>query len=1351
MDNQPVVNTEKKRRLGKWLFLALCAVFLGFIIFFLRGQYVSDTLKGIVIPELESATGQKVTARKISINILPLFIEAKDLIVSDSSGNRIVNAGKVRGYVSLAGIFNKQITLQRLVIEGPDIRTERKQLTGIIEQVRKYLEQERKDVLKVKIRVVEVVKGAVFLNDRESKGNAGIKGLSGEFITGETPRLFAKVQELDIDKEGWPKIVCDLNTALTFQKDRIEIRKLEVGAYGSRFRGEGTYARGRGKLTTEISLIMDSLKRLFHLGQSGEGRVSVNGEIKLGQDASRRPSLTMRQNEFHFKGLGDIVVDLKLGGKFYLQTLMELLKVKEDLEGLVDFQGEITGRLNDISGKAKAKLRNGRLYGVDIDSLKCDVRYKDGVMDFQNGSADLYHGSAEAHASIHLPVVDFFALNVKFHTIDSGAALKLIGWEPGIPAGKVDGEISSSGTVFNPDGWFVFKSSGAGQRAQAPGRQTPVDNVLDRIKDIKGKFSLREPVLSLSNIQIFTTVSNADLTGDVHLKNKTMNLKGRLYAENVSDLALPYYRELKGRCSFSGEITGKFEDPKISGIVYMNNAVIEGYTADKIISDFAYKKNLLGLREAKFISPGEEHTIKGKIAFPEAKEIFDLAKPVYDLKASLRNAEFGQAVRIFYKDFIGTGRMNADFTIGGRDTDIDLSGKASVEKGSLYNVPIDTGSSLISYSHKTLLLKRVKLLKGKSVLNAEVRFFPDNRFSYSATADKFFVKDMVGFERMPDDAVVALESAGKGTLDNPSLTLTAKVAGGTFKGKNMGGGAISAFVQNRNISLTGALFNERMKIKGSGHFDDTLPWTAEVTIQQGRYDFLISSILKEVPEDLQLNLEGRIAMKGNRKSIAASAEINHLTLALFDQTFTNDSQMNFVLDNGKISFNTVTVKSGSTSFRLRGGLEIGKDYDLVIEGSASLAPLKGLSKKIGYLKGDADFSLSVNGKWEKPQINGTMDVTNASFGLKDFPNYISSINGHIYMDGDRIVLEKLSGKIGGGNVNISGLVNLKAFQIKRFYLQAGLDNINTSFSKDFTVNFDGNLLCRGTTDAMTLSGDIKINRARYKEMVEWRSWLLTKQLQEIPKTEPSLFEKAALNIRITGSENISVDNNIARTSVKIRGDMILKGTISNPILFGRLEANEGYVYFRNNEFKVIFASVDFADPNRIKPIINLTAEIEIKGYDIRLNLEGQFDHFNLSLSSDPHLDEVDILALLTVGQVGKQLKGLEGGIGAGEATSFITGKLQDVVEERLRTITGLDRFQVEPYVSNLNGTVGPRVTVSKRLIGERLFVTYTNPIGSSAEQIIKLEYLLEKNISLIGSRDERGSVGGDVKFRFGFK
>jgi translocation and assembly module TamB len=232
---------------------------------------------------------------------------------------------------------------------------------------------------------------------------------------------------------------------------------------------------------------------------------------------------------------------------------------------------------------------------------------------------------------------------------------------------------------------------------------------------------------------------------------------------------------------------------------------------------------------------------------------------------------------------------------------------------------------------------------------------------------------------------------------------------------------------------------------------------------------------------------------------------------------------------------------------------------------------------------------------------------------------------------------------------------------------------------------------------------------------------------------------------------MSIDNNIARASVKIAGEMLIKGIVFRPVLFGRFETTEGYIYFRNNEFKLISASVDFADPNRIKPVINLTAETTIQGYRIRLSLEGQADRFTLSLSSQPHLEDRDILALLTSGQIGSQVKGLEAGIGAGEAASFLTGKLQDVFEERMRALTGVDRFQVEPYVSSTTGTVGPRVTVSKRLIGEKLFVTYANLLGTTEEQVIKIEYFLNKKVSLVGLRDETGSMGGDVRFRFEFK
>jgi hypothetical protein len=1349
-----------RKKLKKTFFLIALACFLGLAIFLSHGKRLSDALKDIIVPELESMTGQKVTVRTIHINLFPLFIDAKELKVFDQEGKDILIAKRAKGYVDLTGIFSKNLTIRRLVITDPGITTNRNELEDIVRHVRTYLETERKTAFKVKVKVIEIVKGDISFSDEELKGTAGIRGFSGEVMLGETQRLNASIKEMELIKEGWPKILCNINTSIVLKGDRIDIKLLEIGSYGSRFRGEGFYSKSGGILKSEVTLLVDSVKRMFKLGRKGEGRISVKGNIRVEREEKQPsiytdrlgPQLKLQAGKSKELDLKDLVVELKLGGDFYLETLMELLKVSEKLEGLVDFQGEITGRLANITGKAKARLRKGNLYDIDIDSLNCDVLYQNGVMKFQHGNGFLYNGTAQADVTINLPVVNFFTVKVIFQSIDSKPVLKLIGWEPEIPLGKVDGELATSGSEFNPDGWFVFKSLSAEQKARIKGYRPPVDDFLNKIRNIKGNYSLRGDILALSNLQLFTSISNISADGNVDIVRKTLALKGRLHSDNVSDLTFPYYREATGRGDFSGEISGPFDNPTISGKVVLSNPLIEGYRTESIVSDITYQKNLLDLRDALCSAPGEEHGMRGKVHFPQAKELFELANPVYDLSASLKNAEFGQFVKIFYKDFSAEGKLHAEIKIRGPHKDVEVSGNASVDNGFLYNIRFDSASGGVSYARRWLDLTKVTLRKGKSIFAGDGKIGFDKNFVYKVSSEKCFLKDFVSDRiTIPDDATLKIRSDGRGSFDNPVITVSANVTGGTFKGRNIGGGTLNASVRNRDILVDAALFDEKMKLKGKGYLNEKLPWSAELSIESGRYDFLISSFLKEVPEDLQLNLEGSVGLKGDRKNIAATANIHHAALSLFGQTFTNEQDIKFSVENKKISVREFITKSGSAAFKLQGGMDIGREYDVRLAGTSSLSPLKAFSKKVGYLKGDADFTLSVKGKWEKPLLSGSMNISNASFGMKDYSTYISSINGSVYMEDDKIVLKALSGKAGGGTIHVSGIVYLDAFLMKRFYLEAKLHDVTATVSKDFHINFDGDLLSKGSKEAMSIIGDVKINRSKYKEPIEWKSWLFSQRSVEKPQKELSAIERADLNIRITGSENISIDNNIARTPIKIAGEMLVKGTIAKPVFFGRFETAEGYAYFRNNEFRIISASVDLIDPNRIKPVVNLTAETTVKGYRIRLNLEGQMDRYNLSLLSEPHLEDRDILSLLTAGQTGKQLKGLEGGIGAGEATSLLTGKLQDVVEERLKTITGVDRFQVEPSVSSTTGTVGPRVTVSKRLVGDKLFVTYANLIGTTEEQVIKIEYLLNRNVSLVGIRDEKGSLGGDVRFRFEFK
>jgi autotransporter translocation and assembly factor TamB len=204
-------------------------------------------------------------------------------------------------------------------------------------------------------------------------------------------------------------------------------------------------------------------------------------------------------------------------------------------------------------------------------------------------------------------------------------------------------------------------------------------------------------------------------------------------------------------------------------------------------------------------------------------------------------------------------------------------------------------------------------------------------------------------------------------------------------------------------------------------------------------------------------------------------------------------------------------------------------------------------------------------------------------------------------------------------------------------------------------------------------------------------------------------------------------------------------------VLGHLEARKGDVYFRKNTFRILHGSADFADLNRINPILDVEAETQVREYQIRLTVTGSADRATVTFASEPPLTDSNILALLTLGRKSEDLRGKGAEVGGGEAIGIATGPVQDIVERRARSLTGLDRFQVDPYFSKSDVAV-PRVTAGKELVKDKLYVTYSSNVGApSPEQMFRIEYLMNRNVSLVGEQNDIGNIGADIKFRFGFR
>jgi translocation and assembly module TamB len=610
-------------------------------------------------------------------------------------------------------------------------------------------------------------------------------------------------------------------------------------------------------------------------------------------------------------------------------------------------------------------------------------------------------------------------------------------------------------------------------------------------------------------------------------------------------------------------------------------------------------------------------------------------------------------------------------------------------------------------------------------------------FDFKANSEKFY-PDSVLKRSLPLNYRMVLEAEGKGTFEQPDITLRANLSEGKFVGREVGGGKLDASLRGKELIYDARVFKDKMSLKGKALLQDDMPWSAEMEITKGRYDFLATAFLEEIPEDMMFNITGN----------DADATLTKITLAMFGQSFSNDDDIVFSIDDGKVLLPKFKLRSGTTSVNFQGSFRYNDFYDVMIDGTSSLAPLKAFSEKISLLRGKARFVLALQGDWEKPNINGGIDVTGGAFGLKGIPQRLASINGYSYFEDDTVVIERVKAKLGGGDIELSGVMKLDGLNTRAVNLDMLLKDVNLMMTQGFKANLGGNIIYRGDSDSKLITGEVSINRAEYKDRIEWRSWLLKVKRAEAAGVKKGLLDDIRLSVRLYGEDNVSIDNNVARAKLSI--DTILRGTIGEPLLLGRVEATEGKVYFRNSEFNIVRATADFSDTAHKDPYVDIVAETTAKGYHVWLTLEGRLQQLDLTLVSDPELEDEEILSLLTVGEFGEKLRGLEGGIGAAEASSVLTGQFQNVVEERLRDLTGISRFTIDPYVSRRTGTITPRVTVSKRL-GSDLFVTYSSSMSTSVEQEVKLEYVINRNISLLGGQDDLGTLGGDVRFKFFFK
>ncbi len=220
-------------------------------------------------------------------------------------------------------------------------------------------------------------------------------------------------------------------------------------------------------------------------------------------------------------------------------------------------------------------------------------------------------------------------------------------------------------------------------------------------------------------------------------------------------------------------------------------------------------------------------------------------------------------------------------------------------------------------------------------------------------------------------------------------------------------------------------------------------------------------------------------------------------------------------------------------------------------------------------------------------------------------------------------------------------------------------------------------------------------------------------------------------------------------------DLRLRGSVARPAVLGRVDILEGQATFHGTRYTLERGDISFTNPVSIEPQLNLQASTHVRNYDLNITITGTPDRgLNINYRSEPPLPKSDIIALLALGRTGDESAQLQEQSGqsvfSDQATALILSQaLNSTVTSRFQRLFGASNIKIDPQglVTETNPiSNSPQITIEQEF-ANNVSLTYSTNVSQSSQQIIQGEYYFNRNLSVVGTRDQNGVVSFDLQVR----
>jgi translocation and assembly module TamB len=1011
----------------------------------------------------------------------------------------------------------------------------------------------------------------------------------------------------------------------------------------------------------------------------------------------------------------------------------EQLAGKADVAGFLEFSpGYFFTRGNTVSDAVTFE-------GWHATNVRGDYtyHYPEKRISFRKMKSRVVDGAVSGDIVIeNVPGTAKVLLDLDYNGINAADLAKAYPWDPKYRIySKLTGSLN---------GWFEGKLDRyefSGHAALAGYKPPAVRQLIALPLTGSTDYNVRPGQARVTNtkMQFYSTAVQAD--GLIH--KTASQLKVVMQSSDLRNLAF-LYGDANGQATFDGTLSGPISTPLLAGMFTLQDHVYRDWKIQYAAGGVRLntKSEMVDLQNVQLTEGQSEATLNGSVA---------LAGAPVDLRLS--SARFkAEDLRMFVKQDIG-GTFAGNLHITSISPSLRVEGDVTADDLVVEQRVIGDATGHIRYFDRVIEVDRVSLKRRGTTVTGSASFNQATEaLTFMARLNSLDIAELreFGLPQSISGVIRQAELRGEGTVKQPNVRGEAAIQDLVFYGE--------AFPQARiRISSSGSKADVQLDAARN------LNLTAQVDVASAGYPFTAKAMFTQYPLQRIAGLsEGSVTATGSATFSGLVTDLSHLSgegrienaeARIQQQTMRTSKPFTFDFNSTRLNVSGVSITGQATQVSVAGtiGLAPAAPLNFNVSGRVDLGLISAAYPE-WLSTGTVNVEGRIAGTVQTPDLRGVAHLANASLGRHGFFTTLTNFNGDLFFDQDRVTLSNIVGRLGGGTVRAAGTALLQHGSLQAMNIQIDTDDVRVRYPEGLRTIVDGSLNVRGPLSAPLLEGNLQIQSLSYRSSFEEFLALLTERTST---GEASPLDQLRLAVHVEGGRNITIQNQLAEVEARI--DVDVKGTLANPSLTGHVEASGGTLSFQGNRYRVTRGNIDFVDPLRIEPVVDVQAESEVRDYRVILSITGRGQNLHLDMRSDPPLPELEIVSLIAGGRTREEYAA-RAGAGSAVPTSeqlFQSGAasiLFDLLQKRVGSrlgLFGLDRVRVDPFLVGAENNPGARITLSEQVTKD-LSITYSQDLSSNRQQIIIIEYFIDRNTSIVASRDELGNFGLDVRRRARF-